>query len=680
METPKTAVKTNKLLLTSYRDEFPVIILQGGVVTVGRSESCDVTINNTFLSFVHASFFVKDGQYFISDLDSTNGTFVNEKPVKTKSIQAGDIIRFASVRYEAKAYDEKNVGEVAGGSTHNLLRDSTVIKRLGDDVGPSVRIPPMLDKSSKDKTQITELQTQKFAQQPLSPEDIFPQFEFSEFIFEENVKGEAFDFSNKELSLEMTVLFGNFIFTIDYLNESKRDLNITNIEGIDDTIVLPILDLNGVVPLATIRNGKFYIRDCPLFSCRVFGNEEPINTPFGLNDEYLLSEREFAIYSYNNIQIIIRPTKAPPATKVVPFFEKDKFLFGLIAVTFLVWLLIAIGILFFDPPEKEEDDPELPEKIDRILYKKKKPIVEVDTEIEKPEQNNVLENQKRTKSPNDLNLDQPQKKAGTPQIVTPPDKTQIQRESKPNQDNKIQQETRKVFEMPAPPDMDVPKPKQPVSAKVKATDKVVRTSDTAQKTVSAQSNIQSLKDKFSKYLDNVNTNIVSDSNVKVGQKTITQTGEGSPTKGDPSFLRSQESQSSSLNAKDIGEFGSDNLVSSKVGGVIGFKDTGKKTVVLGSLDPRAIQNVLRRHIPRFAYCYERELERINRDIATTLVLKFTITKTGRVKNYSFTSQNVNFSSGAIRCFARVLTSIRFPSPKGGGIVKVRQPMNLEPKF
>lgn len=50
-------------------------------LTVGRAAGCHVTIDDTYASQIHARVFNKDGQLFVEDLGSTNGTFLNRNKV-----------------------------------------------------------------------------------------------------------------------------------------------------------------------------------------------------------------------------------------------------------------------------------------------------------------------------------------------------------------------------------------------------------------------------------------------------------------------------------------------------------------------------------------------------------------------------------------------------------------------
>jgi hypothetical protein len=50
-------------------------------ITVGRAAGCHVTLDDTFASQIHARVFNRDGQIYVEDLGSTNGTFLNRNKV-----------------------------------------------------------------------------------------------------------------------------------------------------------------------------------------------------------------------------------------------------------------------------------------------------------------------------------------------------------------------------------------------------------------------------------------------------------------------------------------------------------------------------------------------------------------------------------------------------------------------
>lgn len=66
-------------------------------VTVGRGEQADVTIDDASLSRVHARFQSTPAGVVVMDLDSRNGTFVNEERVERRLLVDGDQVRLAMV-------------------------------------------------------------------------------------------------------------------------------------------------------------------------------------------------------------------------------------------------------------------------------------------------------------------------------------------------------------------------------------------------------------------------------------------------------------------------------------------------------------------------------------------------------------------------------------------------------
>lgn len=58
-------------------------ISEGQCLVIGRGKEADVVINNTAVSRRHSSLELKDGQYYLADLLSMNGTRVNRRKIRS---------------------------------------------------------------------------------------------------------------------------------------------------------------------------------------------------------------------------------------------------------------------------------------------------------------------------------------------------------------------------------------------------------------------------------------------------------------------------------------------------------------------------------------------------------------------------------------------------------------------
>jgi phosphoserine phosphatase RsbU/P len=76
-------------------------------VVIGRSGFCDIVLNKRSVSREHARVFERDGHFFITDLDSINGTFVNGHPIHNPTqLQDGDRINLFDVPLAFYLYDD----------------------------------------------------------------------------------------------------------------------------------------------------------------------------------------------------------------------------------------------------------------------------------------------------------------------------------------------------------------------------------------------------------------------------------------------------------------------------------------------------------------------------------------------------------------------------------------------
>lgn len=84
---------------------YPYIIPQTQTMLIGRQEaSCNYVLSCQDISRVHASVLLKDNLMLVTDLNSSNGTYVNQKRLEIQesiTVRRGDEVCFGSVRYVA---------------------------------------------------------------------------------------------------------------------------------------------------------------------------------------------------------------------------------------------------------------------------------------------------------------------------------------------------------------------------------------------------------------------------------------------------------------------------------------------------------------------------------------------------------------------------------------------------
>ena len=72
----------------------------GRGVIVGRGKDCDISISHMFLSVEHFQIWCDEGLWYISDMGSKNGTYLNgSKLRKIKNIEDGDEIAFGELEF-----------------------------------------------------------------------------------------------------------------------------------------------------------------------------------------------------------------------------------------------------------------------------------------------------------------------------------------------------------------------------------------------------------------------------------------------------------------------------------------------------------------------------------------------------------------------------------------------------
>lgn len=119
--------------------------------TVGRRPSNDIHIDNLAVSGEHAAIIQMGKDYFIEDLDSTNGTLVNAKAIKKHLLQHADVIEFG--KYQLKYINEAALANIGMGGGEEDFEKTMIIRpsamkameppKKPAEPAPAMGVPPV---------------------------------------------------------------------------------------------------------------------------------------------------------------------------------------------------------------------------------------------------------------------------------------------------------------------------------------------------------------------------------------------------------------------------------------------------------------------------------------------------------------------------------------------------------
>ena len=92
------------------------------VITIGRNVKNDIQIDNLSVSKQHARIVKHQGKYFIEDMKSTNGTYLNEKKITKEKLANNDVITIG--KHTLLAILEKKPVE---SSQQNMINDTMML-------------------------------------------------------------------------------------------------------------------------------------------------------------------------------------------------------------------------------------------------------------------------------------------------------------------------------------------------------------------------------------------------------------------------------------------------------------------------------------------------------------------------------------------------------------------------
>lgn len=93
-----------RLLLTTSSGTH-VIPLDSTLMTIGRGLNNDIILEDTRVSRNHAQLRYRSRRFWLTDLGSTNGTFVNGEPVAERALRDGDVVSLGGLELTFRQTD-----------------------------------------------------------------------------------------------------------------------------------------------------------------------------------------------------------------------------------------------------------------------------------------------------------------------------------------------------------------------------------------------------------------------------------------------------------------------------------------------------------------------------------------------------------------------------------------------
>ena len=648
-------------------------VFSKGRILLGRTESCDLIVNHEAISAVHAVLEIFEDRAVIYDMNSTNGTYVNDDKVIVKEIHVGDFFRLADVEFEFHLYK-------AAEALPPVL--DTLEPSMGE---ASVKLPPTLPKEVPETSKALPKVAPAVSSQgpsivyPLASD---PKAEFSEYIFED--KDELypiFKYESAKQAVEVIILHNDQVFSVDYLPEGKNTYFISGVLTRKDELEFPYLGKTDKLPFVEVRGGSAVVHTLPGFGVFLLSDKKKDSGHVGASVE--LTGQDLLRLQKDNLQIFVRSVAAPPKVAAAPILKRDpdfrKYLFLFL---FLVGI-ISVGLNVIEVPEDEKKDELAPERLATILYKQ--PLT-----VSKNKAAEKTENKPKVAqtAPDKVAVEKTTKTEKQPDVKKPDVVETKNQTQKPDPGKKSATEKKVVKQGTTP----VTKPSNTVVS-TPAAKSNTQTKSVSAKAPTAMSQFQAKTQghvevyKSADFASSVSTMVAKGGSL-TGVQTKSVSGSSgsmvgaasgvSTGSGNVSTANMATNQGSLVGAASgvLGESkGAEGLSAKRAIYTAGIPG---ETVVLGSMDPDTIRRILLEHLPQFRYCYQKELEKTGAEASGAIKLNFTIGASGHVAQAGVDGSS-SLPTDVKKCVVGVLKGITFPEPMGGGTVEVKQPMNFYPK-
>jgi signal transduction histidine kinase/pSer/pThr/pTyr-binding forkhead associated (FHA) protein len=133
------------LFVIQGRDQGRRFDLGGEATTIGRDAANTIQLHDSEVSRRHAEIRCGAGQFLLADLNSSNGTFVNDEPVQNRPLASGDRLLIGRTLMIFTSVDESSSANLA--SEVDIVRrtgaesHSRIVRSMGQAEGSQILVP-----------------------------------------------------------------------------------------------------------------------------------------------------------------------------------------------------------------------------------------------------------------------------------------------------------------------------------------------------------------------------------------------------------------------------------------------------------------------------------------------------------------------------------------------------------
>jgi pSer/pThr/pTyr-binding forkhead associated (FHA) protein len=138
-------MKLSLVVKAAGKQEGKVIPISLSQFVVGRDPQCHLRPASPMISKRHCALLQRDGKAFVRDFGSTNGTFINERPVKDEQeLHDGELLKIGPLVFEVRLSQE--AAAVRGGTPKPPTRPVAVESAAGRPA--ATKTPPPATKAA----------------------------------------------------------------------------------------------------------------------------------------------------------------------------------------------------------------------------------------------------------------------------------------------------------------------------------------------------------------------------------------------------------------------------------------------------------------------------------------------------------------------------------------------------